>query len=75
MKSSDGTEARLGDRVLLGNGDRGVIVASMDTNEFSPEFPASHYANLQTGILIRTDNGALVRLESPDHLDFLEREG
>jgi hypothetical protein len=75
MKYPDGTEARLGDRVRLRNGDTGVVVASMDTNEFSAEFPAPNYADLQTGILIRTDNGALVRLEEPDHSDLLEREG
>ncbi len=74
MKYPDGTEARLGDRVRLRNGDTGVIVASMDTNEFSTEFPAANYADLRTGILIRTDKGALVRLEEPDHSDLLAQE-
>jgi hypothetical protein len=74
MKYPDGTEARLGDRVRLTNGDSGVIVASMDTNEFSSEYPANNYADLMTGILVLTDKGALVRLEEPDHSDLLARE-
>jgi hypothetical protein len=74
MKYSDGTEARLGDRVRITNGDSGVIVASMDTSEFSSEYPAENYADLKTGILILTDKGALVRLEEPDHSKLLMRE-
>jgi hypothetical protein len=74
MKYPDGTEARLGDRVRITNGDTGVIVASMDTNEFSSEYPAKNYADLKTGILILTDKGALVRLEEPDHSRLLQRE-
>lgn len=74
MKYPDGTEARLGDRVRITNGDTGMIVASMDTNEFSNEYPAKNYAHLRTGILILTDKGALVRLEEPDHSDLLARE-
>lgn len=74
MRYPDGTEARLGDRVRITNGDTGVIVASMDTNEFNSEYPAKNYAHLKTGILILTDKGALVRLEEPDHSRLLARE-
>ena len=74
MKYPDGTEARLGDRVRITNGDTGIIVASMDTNEFSGEYPAKNYADLTTGILILTDKGALVHFEEPDHSDLLTRE-
>lgn len=74
MKYPDGTEARLGDRVRIANGDTGVIVASMDTNEFGNGYSAKDYAHLNTGILILTDKGALVRLEEPDHSDILFRE-
>lgn len=74
MKYPDGTVARLGDRVRITNGDSGTIVASMDTNEFSTEYPERNYAHLKTGILILTDKGALVRFEEPDHSKLLERE-
>lgn len=74
MKYPDGSDARLGDRVRIVNGDTGVIVASMDTNEYSPEYPTENYAHLQTGILILTDKGALVRLEEPAHSGLLSRD-
>lgn len=73
MKYLDGSVAQLGDRVRITNGDTGVIVASMDTNEFSREYSAENYAHLETGILILTDRGALVRLEEPDHSKLLLR--
>jgi hypothetical protein len=73
MKYPDGTIARLGDRVRITNGDTGVIVASMDTDEYSREYPAENYAELKTGILILTDKGALVRFEEPDHSKLLMR--
>lgn len=62
MQYVDGTPARLGDRVLIRNGDRGVVVASMDTGAFTPEFPQAHWGN-ETGVLARTDRGALVQFE------------
>jgi hypothetical protein len=64
MKYADGTPARLGDRVLIRNGERGVVVASMDTGEFTPEFPQANWGHY-TGILVRTERGALVRFEDP----------
>jgi hypothetical protein len=74
MKYPDGTLARLGDRVLIRNGDRGVIVASMDTGEFTPEFPQANWGHY-TGVLVRTDRGALVRFEDPLPAKLLVREG
>jgi len=74
MKYADGSDARLGDRVRIVNGDTGVIVASMDTNEYSAEYPAENYAHLQTGILVLTDRGALVRFEDPDHSRLLSKD-
>lgn len=53
MKHEDGTVAWIGDRVCIRNGDRGVVIASIDTGDYSPE------------ILVRTDAGALVRFAEP----------
>ena len=74
MKYADGVVAHLGDRVRIRNGDTGVIVASMDTGEFSAEFPQSEWGHLKTGVLVRTDKGALVRFEDPLPARLLERE-
>ena len=72
MKYADGTEARLGDRVRIRNGDTGVIVISVDTDEFNPEYPKDEWGDLKSGVLVRTDKGALVRFEEPVPPKLLE---
>ena len=49
MKCTDGPVVRIGDRVRLRNGDTCEIVASMDTDEYSNEFPAARHVELRTG--------------------------
>jgi hypothetical protein len=58
-----GTEARLGDRVRITNGDTGTVVASMDTDEYGPEAAKENWAHTGGGILVRTDRGALVQFD------------
>jgi hypothetical protein len=73
MKYADGSEARLGDRVRIRNGETGVIVVSVDTGEFSAEYPKGEWEHLKTGVLVRTDKGALVRFADPLSPGLLER--
>ncbi|SRR6266481_2885957 len=52
MLDSKGRPIRLGDRVAIGRGIDGIVVFSIDTDEFSPEFPkgiswAWHYGSDQ----------------------------
>jgi len=61
--SDDGTEIRLGDRVRIYNSDTGVIVCSVDTDEYSEEFQDDWADTLKSGVLVRTDIGALVHIE------------
>jgi hypothetical protein len=44
----------------------------MDTGEYSAEYPEAEWGYLKTGVMVRTDRGARVRLEDPEPL---EREG
>lgn len=68
MKYQNGIEARLGDRVKLLNGDTGTIVFSADTNEYSEEYPEKQWRYVKEGVMIETDNGALVRCSNTDQL-------
>lgn len=69
----DGTEVRQGDRVLISNGDSGVVVVSVDTDEFSPEFPKEYWSDeLETGVMVQTERGALVHFESSSELMRME---
>ena len=61
MKYADGSVARLGDRVRIRNGDTGVVVFSVDTNEYSSEYRREDWPDVKSGIMVLTDKGALVR--------------
>jgi hypothetical protein len=65
VKYDDGTVACVGDRVHIRNGDTGVIIASMDTGEYSSDAPKSDWEHVGPWIIVRTDAGALVQFETP----------
>jgi hypothetical protein len=75
MKYTDGTEIRLGDRVMIYNTEEGVIVASIDTDEYSDEFPKDVWSCLESGVMVKFTNGALLHLEdsNPEEPDEIVR--
>jgi hypothetical protein len=64
MKYSDGREARLGDRVRLGS-DGGIVVCSMDTDEYTEENPKAQWGYLKRGVMIEFRALGLVHYEEP----------
>jgi hypothetical protein len=52
MKYLDGQEVRLGDTVALGGDQQGIVVCSIDTEEYSDAYPRSQWEYLNTGVLI-----------------------
>ncbi len=60
MKYLDGTEIQLGDTIELSNGEEGIVVLSIDTDEYSPSFPKKDWEYLKEGIMVETNNGALI---------------
>jgi len=51
MNYVDGQPIRLGDRVTLA-GERGTVVCSIDTDEYTSHFTAEHWRYLKKGVLI-----------------------
>lgn len=49
MMYADGQQVRLGDIVRLGKDQEGVVVCSIDTNEFSSKYPHSLKAVFLSG--------------------------
>ena len=66
MLDANGRLIRLGDRVAIGRNMDGVVVFSLDTNEFSPAFPAEQWSYLGKGVMIETNQAGLVYLEESD---------
>ena len=56
----DGSEIRVGDTIAIDISYRGLVVASIDTGDYSEAYPATQWSYLGGGILVDTDFGGLV---------------
>ncbi len=66
MKYADGQEVRLGDRVRLGEDGGGVVVCSIDTNEYSNEYPEAQWGYQKKGVMINFPMYGLIHYEEPE---------
>ena len=66
MLDIDGRLIRLGDRISIGGAENGVVVFSLDTDEFAEDFPRAEWEYLGQGVMVLTDGMGLVFLEKPD---------
>jgi hypothetical protein len=74
MKYPDGQIAHIGDRVRLWNCVKGTVVCSLDTHEFSDEYPVDQWSYLRKGVLIHsTQTGLIHYLEPEATFQLLER--
>ncbi|QEX22836.1 hypothetical protein FRZ61_27690 [Hypericibacter adhaerens] len=75
MKYPNGQEAHLNDVVKLWAGAEGIVVCSLDTNEFSSAFPKSEWGYLKKGILIESPQAGLIHYIEPEATLELVRRG
>ena len=74
MRYITGAEIRRGDRVSL-SGRRGVVVLSVDGDDYSDDFPRDDWAGLKQGVLVEFEEIGLMQFYgAPDpDLEFLGR--
>jgi hypothetical protein len=72
MFYEDGRTVRVGDRLKTSDGIYGVVVCSLDTEEYSERFPASEWSYLGKGILLESPEVGIVHY--PDPPPGLERQ-
>jgi hypothetical protein len=65
MLDVTGKLVRRGDRISMG-GLEGVVVFSIDTDEYSSEFPKQDWSYLTRGTMVETERAGLVYLEESD---------
>jgi hypothetical protein len=74
MKYADGQEVRLGDKVKLGTDSEGVVVFSIDTGEYSKDYPESEWRYLKNGIMVQSSKYGLIHYKEPqEDLELIER--
>jgi len=66
VKYPEGAEARIGDRVELWDGNFGVVVCSIDTNEYSESYPQDVWQQLGAGVLILSEQAGLIHYKEPE---------
>ncbi|TGV73810.1 hypothetical protein EN792_060275, partial [Mesorhizobium sp. M00.F.Ca.ET.149.01.1.1] len=74
MKYPDGTLARIGDKIVVWEGNEGVVVCSMDTDEYSEEYPKKNFGYLGRGIMVLSEKAGLIHYVTPEEeMRLLER--
>lgn len=75
MKYEDGTEMKLGDKVLISEKYHGVIVADIDNAEYLESNPKEQWEYLGSGVIIDTDFGGLVHYQQENMIgEIIELE-
>lgn len=74
MRYPDGQVACLGDKVRLWKDAEGIVVCSLDTGEYSEEFPESEWSYLEVGVLIHSPQAGLIHyLEAENTFELVSR--
>jgi len=75
MRYADGNIARLRDLIAIDTKYRGLVVACIDSDEYSEEYPRDQWSYLLKGIMVDTDFGGLVHYqdEEVEHIVLIER--
>jgi hypothetical protein len=66
MKYSDGQEIIKGDRVQLGDDKGGIVVGSIDRDEYSDNHPKEKWSYLGKGVVIEFPRYGLIHYEEPE---------
>ncbi|MGF1528204.1 MAG: hypothetical protein ACFCBW_15605 [Candidatus Competibacterales bacterium] len=66
MKYPNGDLAHIGDRVRLGN-EEGIVVCSIDTEEYSEEHPKEQWSYLGKGVMVEFRKFGLIHYEEPEN--------
>lgn len=74
MNYPDGKKVMVGDRVKLWEGCHGVVVSSIDDDQYTDEYRKAEWAYLKRGVLIKSDKAGLIHYLDPDStFELVER--
>lgn len=67
MNYPDGKKVMVGDQVKLWEGCHGTVVASMDDDEYTPQYSKTQWSYLKNGVLINSDKAGLIHYIRPEN--------
>lgn len=71
MNYADGQEVKLGDRVKMWEDDCGIVVCSLDTDEYSAAYPKENMEFLESGVMIDFPMYGLIHFAQSDEDIYL----
>lgn len=75
MKYPDGQSVKVGDKVSLGQDNGGIVVCSIDDNEYTEAYPKDQWSSLGKGVLILFPMYGLIHYIDPESdLRLIERK-
>lgn len=75
MNYSNGQKVCIGDRVMLWGKSYGIVVFSIDTDEYSEAFPKAEWENLGNGVMVDSEEAELIHFPEEDSdLQLVERK-
>jgi hypothetical protein len=69
MKYRDGTEIHLNDKVIFEDGSSGIVLISIDLEEYSPVYTKNEWAYLESGVMVLSESCGLIHYSS-EPVDF-----
>jgi hypothetical protein len=76
VKYHSGEKIRLWDRVKMWEGCTGIVVFSIDSDEYSHAFPKEHWSYLERGVMFATSRAGLVHSSECDKsMELIKRGG
>jgi len=66
MNYPDGTKIKVGDKLQLWDGCIGIVVCSIDDDEYTTDYTKEDWDYLKEGILIDSDAAGLIHYTEPE---------
>lgn len=74
MNYNDGERVMVGDRVKLWEGCFGIVVCSIDDDEYTADYRREDWSYLRSGVLVNSEQGGLIHyLEPESTFELVER--
>jgi hypothetical protein len=74
MNYPDGQEVRVGDRVRMGDDSDGVVVFSIDRDEYAADYPKADWTYLKVGVMVHFPKYGLIHfVEHEEDLELISR--